>query len=517
MSNNKIRDELVQAFVEKYMGKVFYFCLKKTSSEIEAEDLTQDIALNVIEGLNKGTIPKNFSAWIWQIARNRYAWWAISKRKRREYINSIDIYDIEVVDEKESVIDEMIHDEQLLLLRRELAFIKSDYRNILVAYYIENRSVKDIAKSLLLSVDAVHQRLHRARDILKEGINMVRTFGKRSYNPENIRFVMNGKDGKKGQPWSIISHLLYKNIFLEAYENPQTAEQLALEIGVALPYMEEELEFLAREELLIKIGNKYQTNFKIISKEEQLKAFEINKKISKEITNKLCNLIDLYMEEDGTKVNIEFVGYENAKWALLTKAFDMLLLKTKQFVNSPLSYKDIRPKRPDGGEWDVTGYEYPVEFEVPNFVGLHGFHYADEKEIKKDISFGQFKFYVYNIYDKTPEQINYKDAYTLWLAVNGKLNECERGYVDQLLQYGYLKEHKGLIQPNVVVFDNTSDSKCSDEVTFKMTNLKNEIIELLKQTSSISRGYIIDQALEDGWLKYDENTINTIGAYIYKN
>ena len=44
----------------------------------------------------------------------------------------------------------------------------------------------------------------------------------------------------------------------------------------------------------------------------------------------------------------------------------------------------------------------------------------------------------------------------------------------------------------------------------------NEIIELLKECSDINRGYIVDQALEDGWLKYDEDTINTVGAFIYK-
>lgn len=41
-------------------------------------------------------------------------------------------------------------------------------------------------------------------------------------------------------------------------------------------------------------------------------------------------------------------------------------------------------------------------------------------------------------------------------------------------------------------------------------------MNLFKQCSSIERGYIIDQALEDGWLKFDENTINTVGDFIYK-
>ena len=38
----------------------------------------------------------------------------------------------------------------MALLRRELAFIKSDYRNIVVAYYTESKSVRDIASSLSL-------------------------------------------------------------------------------------------------------------------------------------------------------------------------------------------------------------------------------------------------------------------------------------------------------------------------------------------------------------------------------
>ena len=31
----------------------------------------------------------------------------------------------------------------------------------------------------------------------------------------------------------------------------------------------------------------------------------------------------------------------------------------------------------------------------------------------------------------------------------------------------------------------------------------------------IDRGFILDQALADGWLKYDENTSPVVGAYLY--
>ena len=59
---NKMRDRLMGEFAENYMEKLFYFCLKKTGNNIEAEDLTQDISLQIITALNKGTIPTSFSA-----------------------------------------------------------------------------------------------------------------------------------------------------------------------------------------------------------------------------------------------------------------------------------------------------------------------------------------------------------------------------------------------------------------------------------------------------------------------
>ena len=506
-------NQLVHEFAENYMEKLFYFCLKKTGCHEDAEDLTQDIAFQIITALNKGTIPTSFSAWVWQIARNRYSVWAKEKHDRNESVTGSDIGDYEIPDEGENILHEMIHKEQIALLRRELAFIKSDYRNIVVAYYIENKSIRDIAASLSLSISTVQQRLHRARIILKEGMDMAREFGKRSYNPEQIAFVQNGRDGKKGQPWSIVAHLLYKNIFLETYENPQTAEELALELGIALPYMEDELEFLTREQLLTKNENKYQTAFKIISKEEQRKKYDNNKKIQKPMADKICELIDTYIIEDGSKVNYDYVGYEAAKWALIVRTFDWLQWSAYTANDTSLEYRNTHPMRPDDGAWTLTGYE-TIDWKKPEFVGEHGYLSHDKNEVKKDIDFGQFKFMFKNIHDKTPVHLNWTEAYTLWLVCSGRTEACEKPYLEKLLEYGYLKKD-GVILPNVVIFDRNAEKMYNGQLSQKLTSLKDDIYSLFKQAPDIERGYIVEQAILDGWLKYDDNTINTIGAYIY--
>lgn len=161
--------EIIRVFSEEYVPKLFYFCLKKTGNSFDAEDLTSDISVNILSSLNRDIFPENFSAWVWQIARNRYSSWAKNKKRRSQNVAASDIDDFEIQDNDTSIEDELINSEQLSLLRRELAFISSDCRNIVVEHYIKNRKINDIAASLGLPKGTVLTRLSRARKILKEG------------------------------------------------------------------------------------------------------------------------------------------------------------------------------------------------------------------------------------------------------------------------------------------------------------------------------------------------------------
>ncbi len=498
-------------FVENYMEKLFYFCLRKTGDSDRAADLTQDTALHILTALQSGQHVENFSAWVWQIAHNRYARWAAIRRRERESMTGIDIEEYELEDENENPAQQLLHAEQLALLRRELAFVRSEYRDLLVAYYLEDRSVRDIATSLNLSVAAVQQRLHRARNLLKEGMDMAREFGIRSYKPEEIRYVKNGSDGKMGQPWTIVRHLLYKNIFLQAHENPQTAEELALELGIALPYMEDELEFLVREQLLRKEGNKYVTDFRIISREEQRAVHEASLAIQKPLTEKICEMIDLYMKEDGTGVNIANIGYENAKWALLIHAFDALKWNAEEARGESHEYKN--PPRPDGGAWTLYGYQI-IDWEEPGFVGQHGSNYQ-KPDGDGTVGFWQFKFFYRQMLHNTPAYLHQDEAYTLWLLCTGRGEECIPAEVEKLLEYGYAKMVDGVLTPNVLILDANATESCSEEAKAKLAALKQEIFDLFAKAPSVERGYVLEQAIENGWLTYDENTDKAVGAYIH--
>jgi len=530
-NTNEIRDRLMQTFSGNYMEKLFYFCLKKTGQITEAEDLAQDIALHILVALHKGTVPMNFPAWVWQIARNRYSVWAEGKRRRNESVTGSDIGDCEIPDENGDVLEDMIRREQLALLRRELAFVKSDYRNIIVAYYIENKSVREIASSLSLLETTVKQRLRRARIILKEGMDMAREFGKRSYNPEDIRCSTNcRKPGDKNQPYSIMEHKLYTNILLEVYDNPSTAEELSIELGLALPYMEEELEFLTRETLLIRNEKKYQTAFPIISAAVQEQAHFAWLASAPAITDTLVSFVNRLKDAYAVQGKVfwgNYQDFESAKWTLLLLALDYFM------------YGEPSPRettiRPDNGQWDIIGYQESGVTEL-HFVGNH----------TSGNGFEQFKYEFDGIADRTPNWITAEESKLLKELVTGGTVE-NRDIAEKLAGYGYLLRTGKSYEPAVVVVEwekiRETVAAMEDNVTAELAVLAEKARTLLKELYNeirnavcadlpaifaedafytliavescyFTRSYVIADALKRGYLLPADKVSPMIGAHI---
>lgn len=440
------------------MQKLFYFCLKKTGNLIEAEDLTQDIALNVLNTLENGATPACFSAWVWRIARNRYASWAKRKHRQNETIAACDIGDLDIDDKSEAITDQMIHSEQMACLRRELAFIRSDYRHVLVAYYLENKSVHDIAVSQKLSEAAVKLRLHRARNLLKEGMDMAREFGRLSYNPENVVFVMNGMVGKGGEPWNYISRSLCKNILLAAYRAPSTVEELAMEIGVALPYMEEELSLLTEATLMKKNGDRYEANLFIVSRGAQEKIYAHLERITPALTDAIIQAMEFdiaWRNSNYPEWHEGYQSFEDMKWALLMMETDAIQSYTlKPFGKDASEIPNIGPwghtLRPNGGEWDLLGMEC-YHGKKPHFVGLSGcVSHPDEKELP-EIWFRQYKFSYGEIENKTPPSLTYADGQGMVAVANRKSDTVDESVLKRLESYGYIRKTGGGYLPTVMV------------------------------------------------------------------
>lgn len=350
-------------FTSEYFERVYYYCLKKTGSETEAAELSQDIALGIIEQLRRGACPDSFSGWVWQIVRNIYAGWATEKHKTRERLSDTDISEFEIPDNSDFVSD-LIREEDIAAIRREMAFILSEYRNVLLMYYIQSKRVCDIAKNLGIPEGTVKTRLFRARQKLKEGMYMAREFGKRSYNPERLNFSSSGNQ-PSGLPWSAVQRKIPVNILCEANNNPSTVEELAIELGIAAPYMEDEVDILEKSELLKKLDDgKYITNFFIAPSECIEEVNELCEDFAYDNYKKLWHTASDFV----TKHYAEFIGESTMSEQDATMFFFMKLADKVKATSDGTVWN--RFKRKDGGNWGFIGYEQGVRSGRINACGF---------------------------------------------------------------------------------------------------------------------------------------------------
>ena len=448
---------LIHSLIHDYAEKLFYFCLKKTSDNYAAEDLTSDILLNIITALEKGIVPEHFSSWVWQIARNRYSVWAGKKHKQNASESAADIEEIEIEDRTAVPEDVLIRKDQLLLLRREMSFISSHYRDIVVAYYFQGIKISDIALSLNLTQGTVMSKLHRARNILKEGMNMAREFGEKSYNPEQISFCASGNQ-PSGLPWSAIKRKIPVNILCHAHNNPCTIQELALELGIAAPYMEEEVELLLQAELLKKINHeKYLTNFFIVPRECQ-----------NEINEKCCDFAEQHAAvfwqlaekalKKATELGVTTGDYSDNDAQMFFAFYLEQIIENSCFsVNWHSHFK-----RADGGSWGLIGFESGSACRLPSTFfnnsgnGWKGVYWDGYQAHPGDAIFGKRRY-------KNDVPDSYLNMTLKMLAKSSdpaSFSEMEKHNLQKLTEDGFCGVHSdGTAFVNALVFQNDMISR----------------------------------------------------------
>ncbi len=223
------------------------------------------------------------------------------------------------------------------------------------------------------------------------------------------------------------------------------------------------------------------------------------------------------------------------------RAFDILA-----FSASPEGYYEKGyTKRPDGGCWDIVGYQKADIPDIP-WVGLHGC--PKERLGQPAVYFQQFKYKHDDICMKTPEYLTHDEALTLKAIVEEKWEVCEAYWMDRLLSYGYIRKTETGYEPTIVVFKEGASEKYlesfTDEEKKLLMGTATEIKKMLRdamefsrkiiaedlpdsiasnenlrfiafQENGADRRYVLEQALKDGWIVYDDKTSPVIGAYMY--
>ena len=260
--------------VEEIAKALLSYCSARTSNHFEAEDLAQEILLEICKSSDNIRNADAVYGFMWAVAGNVYKQWCKNKAKGRE--RRLEGFFQDTADDADE------DHSALYLLRRELTLLSEKYRKAVVLYYIENKSCSQISDLLSISESMVKYLLFKSRKILKEGMSMERSYGEQSYNPKGLSLLFWGNGANRY--YHLCDSKISQNILFACYNDKLSAEQISLEIGVSLPYMEDKLAELCEYELLKKDGNKYYTNIVIFtsdfSKEVNAKTARLREKIA---------------------------------------------------------------------------------------------------------------------------------------------------------------------------------------------------------------------------------------------
>lgn len=76
-------------------------------------------------------------------------------------------------------------DDEAENVRKAVAYLAKNYREVIVGYYMNGQSVRRIASELGIPEGTVKSRLHLGRDHVKKGISDMEKYSKQSYSPIN--------------------------------------------------------------------------------------------------------------------------------------------------------------------------------------------------------------------------------------------------------------------------------------------------------------------------------------------
>ncbi len=342
--------------LEQYVERVYGYAMNHTYSQEEAEELAQEILYTALRELPKLKEEQKFEPWLWGVASNvtkSYRRFMGKQRAMYSYdtLESL-TYEEEFLEGQEEVYD---------VLRTKIAMLSALYRDIIVLYYYDDLSVKQISERLNIPEGTVTWRLSEARKKLKKECDSMKESALR---PIELVIRISGSGEYNGTtspfPYTYINDALSQNILYQCYEQARTVEELAEICGVPAYYVEDRIDnLLKREAVSEPAKGKYRTEFMIYSDKVRQygeKAAGLLEPVVEDMVNAMRVLAD----------GVEGLGIYTAGKSKeeLIYLYGIMALEHLSKTYNPVEWKE-HPVRYDGGRWSyhahlMNHHKYPV-------------------------------------------------------------------------------------------------------------------------------------------------------------
>jgi RNA polymerase sigma-70 factor (ECF subfamily) len=158
------RDAFGELF-QRHEKQIFAVAYRRLSDRDEADELVQDVFIQAWRKLGQLSQAEAFAGWLRQITVRM----AINRGTRRAKLAFIDQEILEATAQTQQDVESaLVREETRKRLHEQLAQLKELDRATLVAYYIDQQSMIQMAEHFGAPVGTIKRRLHTARQRLAE-------------------------------------------------------------------------------------------------------------------------------------------------------------------------------------------------------------------------------------------------------------------------------------------------------------------------------------------------------------
>jgi len=160
--------------VEDHKNRVINTCFGFTHNRADAEDIAQDVFVEVFESINRFNEDSSIATWIYRIAVNKSLDF-IRKSKRKKRWSELTRIDLEQKDEtdhwfmnSDTPQISLEQKERIQVLNNAIDTLPKNQKAAFTLHKYEDLSYNEIAEVLETSVSSVESLMHRAKNNLKK-------------------------------------------------------------------------------------------------------------------------------------------------------------------------------------------------------------------------------------------------------------------------------------------------------------------------------------------------------------
>ena len=154
----------LEHLIRDYHVPIYRYCFRLAGNAADAEDLTQQTFAIACQHLGQLKDPGRVSGWLYRIARNSFL---KSNRRKRPVVASALEVDVDQVRDQQSNATEVEHLVDAEYVQAALNQLDPPQRAVLMMFYFEELSYKEIASRLNVQLGTVMSRLSRAKEKLR--------------------------------------------------------------------------------------------------------------------------------------------------------------------------------------------------------------------------------------------------------------------------------------------------------------------------------------------------------------